>query len=50
MPRERRRLSAYIMWLAFLLVMLALGLMLLVAGALYHPHTRLLWACAAPLL
>ena len=44
MPRERRRLSLYLMWMAFLIVMLALGLLLLVSGAVVGPRPPLSWA------
>lgn len=44
-PRKRRTpVSGYAMWLIYLLVLLALGLTLLVAGALGTPPPSPIWA------
>lgn len=44
MPHERRRLSWYALWLICLCALLALGLLLLYAGALSHAPLPPLWA------
>lgn len=49
MPHERRRLSLYLMWIAFLIMMLALGLLLMVSGAMVGPRPPLSWATGMPM-